>query len=71
MAGDCTGRNREKGRNRDQDNIARIGNSRVVWNGWSGLVESRMGWQGGKNIGNIGNIGNGLGKNMVYDNEAP
>ena len=43
------GRNREKGRNGDQDNIDRIGNgilgnSGVVWSGWSGLVESRMGW---------------------------
>ena len=44
LAGDCTGRNREMGRNGDQDNIARVGNgipgnSGVVWNGWSG-----MGW---------------------------
>ena len=37
------------GRNGDQDNLDRIGNgiqgnSGVVWNGWSGLVEYRMGW---------------------------
>ena len=55
MAGDCTGRNGEKGkngekgRNGNQDNIDRIGNrilgnSGVVWSGWSGKVEPGMGW---------------------------
>ena len=69
------GRNREMGRNRDQYNIARVGNgipgnSGVVWNGWSGKVESRMGWQSGKNIRNVRNVGNGLGKNMVCDRDG-
>ena len=60
------GRNGEKGRNGDQDNIDRIENSRVGWSGM-GWTESGMGWQGGKNVRNFGNVKNGLGKNMVYD----